>query len=149
NDNVQDGKRKHLKVALTELQVIFYIPALVVGKFSIRTLEIIKQSLSFMCEIISTDLTSSFQTDDQLVLTLIDNFLKEKQSLRKVKLIKITEASVKIENSTGKDLLYIPRSTFTLESGDKRQKFNFIGATKLNFFQLSGASDRKTGEIFA
>ena len=147
NVKVQEREGKRLKVAFPELKVSFSIPNLLIGKFSIRTLDIIKPSLYFIYESISPALKVSSEADDQFILTLIDNFLKEKKNLRKLKHIKIEQADIKIDNSEQEELLHSPNLMFTLERVDKKQKFNVTGGTSSSFFQLSGTSDHKAGDI--
>lgn len=148
NVKVQEIEEKHLKATLPKLQVSFSISRLLIGKFSIRTLEIIKPSLYFIYKNISPSLKASSEIDDHLFLTFIDNFLEEKKNLRKLKHIKIEQADIKIENFRREELLHVPNLIFTLERRNKKQEFNLTGATQKNTFQLTGANDPKAGEIW-
>jgi len=141
------NNRKKLKVVLPELKASFSLPSLLLGHFSIKTLEIIKPSLRFIHEKNST-LIPSEEVDDQFILTLLDNFLTHKKHWKRVKRLKIDEANIKIEDLKGERLLSIPSLTFVVERVDKRQKFHCMGGIEKNYFQVEGTYDYKAGEIF-
>ncbi len=147
NVNIQDLHRRNLKVVLPELKVSFSLPLLLVGNFSIRTLEIIKPSLRFIYED-NSSLAPSSEVDDQFILTILEDFLNHKQHWKRVKHLKIVEANVKIEDLRGEGLFSIPSLTFMVERVNKMQKFHCLGGTEKNHFQLKGTCDFKAGEIF-
>ncbi|AIL13105.1 hypothetical protein IM40_05645 [Candidatus Paracaedimonas acanthamoebae] len=149
NVKVQELEEKHINVVLPELQVSFSVLSLLIGKFSIRTLEIIKPVLHFVYEDTSFTLQAPSEADDQFIFNIVGNFLKEKGNLKKLKRIKIDQADIKIENSKREELFYMPNLMFRLERIDKKQKFNIIGGTQKNSFQLNGTSDYLAGEIWA
>lgn len=147
NVKIQAIEEKNFKAVLPEAQVSFSIISLLIGKVSIKTLEIIKPSLLFFYDDRSSALKTSPAVKDQFILSLMDNFFKERQKLRKIKHIKIVQADLKIENFEKEELLHFPKLMLTLERVSKKQEFNLTDGTEKKLFQLKGINDYNTDEI--
>lgn len=144
---IQAKEEKDFSVELPEMEVSFSIIGLFIGKVSVKTLEIIKPTIMVSYDNRNSPLKSSSVTEDQFILSLVDNFFKERQNLRKLKHLKIIQADFKIMNFEKEELLHFPQLMLTLEKVSKKQQFNFTDGTERKLFQLKGINDYQTNEI--